>query len=64
MTLSQITIFLTAAGKLDAIEKTQDLILSAVAAQGDKKSIDKAVNDLKKSITKKPANKQVKKKNA
>ncbi len=52
LTLSQINAFLRYAGKLEAGQKLETLLLTAVAAQGDKKGIDKVAKDLKKAAKK------------
>lgn len=50
MTLGQIKMYLKSVTAKKAREKIEDLVMSAVAAQGDKKAINKTISEIEKSI--------------
>lgn len=51
MTLSEIKSKVKYISRKDAEEKLNRLILSAIAAQGDKKSIEKVLSDFRKTLS-------------
>jgi len=46
LTPRQIAAYLEFSGKLDRIERTDALIIAAIGAQGDSKSIEKTLKDI------------------
>ena len=46
LTWRQVEAYLTFANKLDRIERADDLMVTAVGAQGDKQALDKMLKEL------------------
>jgi hypothetical protein len=46
LTPRQIEAYLEFSGKIERLQKAEDLMLTAIGAQGDKNAIDKALKDI------------------